>query len=360
MLWGMLLGMGLVVGVMVGVMLIAGGSTEGVLEDKGGAVCAESCTIEQVVAVARREGAVVALAELKRRVAENPELSLGCHGAAHAVGMVAGERDWPEHIDGTCFYGYLHGVLQVRAELDGEEFVAGAGAYCSALRTEDESLWIECLHGIGHGVAIIEPTDIVAALQRCGALESVVADTCASGVMMEYAEGEDEHSEEFSPEGEKFTSIPAGYDTDGICRRAPEATKESCYEIIWSIQYARYGSDMVSAVRACTGEVAAELRAICLGGFAGYVINLALEDQAEGWGRRHPVEYAEKVLAGCLTLPEAGPCVRRAAYSLYSEAYFLNDSLETAPPLCEQTAAGLRRYCLEGRQQAERLYLNRS
>lgn len=322
--------------------------------------CLEECVIARTIRLGSEIGPGEAMRVLERAVKERPELSQGCHGAAHALGMLAAVDTYPEQVEISCGYGYLHGVLQARAAAEGSVFAAGAEKFCDRFDAiADGNLWSECTHGIGHGVAIADKSDILKSLEQCGTLTDSGAATCANGVMMEYSEGDNGEASEFSPEGPKYTSIPNGYDTDTLCARAPENTKKSCYQMLWSLQYIKYGNDLERAVLSCTRETDQDLHEACIGGFSRYVIETVRQGRGNAWTDANQQEYVRLVIVGCNELDLPGTCLREAAYAIYSTHYFSNNTLDGAPALCESAPDRHRASCLDGRDRARSMYLER-
>lgn len=80
------------------------------------ATCDATCVERVALETARVDGAAAAVAYVQTAVTENPSLAIACHDIMHAVGAEAGKTGFPKYEADSCQYGYLHGVLQARAE----------------------------------------------------------------------------------------------------------------------------------------------------------------------------------------------------------------------------------------------------
>lgn len=316
--------------------------------------CDEKCVAEQAIKIYESEGIGGALAYVREKTSSDKNLSISCHGILHAVGRVSGENGWPETRDESCQYGYLHGVLQARALKLKNSFVEEAAAWCEKL--ESGRLVQECLHGIGHGVAIGEPRDIEAALRACDAgLREAYVGNCSTGVMMEYIEDETGEDSFFGNVGERYTYLPERYDTGGLCQRVPIRTQNACYTLIWSLQYVRYGEDVETAVSVCATAELREDEVACRKGFSAYALELVESRDGMTWPPRSAaaaVKYAQAVLEECLRQPESEFCVENASYSIHAGAQLLELGDRT-PPLCDESVIlGMSESCERGRERA--------
>lgn len=121
-----------------------------------------------------------------------------CHVQAHHVGeFLSGYFkgdvfDAFSHADGKCGNGLYHGIIEnylsLKVILNGvkvEELQITQP--CIELGSENGSyVGLECVHGMGHGLAVVYNLDVTKAVKRCDEfLTNVEQSKCYSGVFME-------------------------------------------------------------------------------------------------------------------------------------------------------------------------------
>lgn len=122
-------------------------------------------------------------------VSNDPLFAGSCHTAAHKIGQVAAEvMDLDAALalePELCLNGYTHGLLQVFATRPDTEFPVLLDA-CQT--THGGELANECIHGVGHLLALRHPTSLKSALLECVGLRDGLSDWCIGGVMMEFGQ----------------------------------------------------------------------------------------------------------------------------------------------------------------------------
>jgi len=152
-----------------------------------------SCLDRRYRALVRAAGVQAALADLRRQSQRSQAVRVTCHQLAHTIGRAAAERS-PDPAapfaqgDSSCEAGYYHGVVQaVAAKLGAQAFLDGLESTCASVRSgAARRLYVECVHGLGHGVMSVLGNRLYAALPACDRLP-VRQDQhrCQSGVFME-------------------------------------------------------------------------------------------------------------------------------------------------------------------------------
>src|SRR5688572_23950906 len=124
----------------------------------------------EFVSVLEERGAGEALAELRRRVAAEPDVVRECHSIAHTLGHEAYEAagDFGAALlqaDGICNSGFFHGVIE--AHFAGVEDVAAATrTVCAAYPSGTYPGW-QCHHGVGHGLMFSTANDLPGSVALC-------------------------------------------------------------------------------------------------------------------------------------------------------------------------------------------------
>jgi len=120
-----------------------------------------------------------------------PESFRFCHGSHHVLGEAAGAALDIETIlaanPGTCGYGFIHGAIvgKLGAIPAGRVVVEGVDI-CVTIeaKTEDELLYNNCLHALGHRIAIDGAT-FVEIEESCPKMDGDGYESCVAGGYME-------------------------------------------------------------------------------------------------------------------------------------------------------------------------------
>lgn len=153
-----------------------------------------TCYSEYFVAKLETAGAAAALAEIQANQPTDRHIDGNCHQLAHDVGRRAATfyASVPEAlaVDGSpCSYGYYHGLMaEVITSHEPSELPPLIASACSAHeQPPGNATWINCVHGIGHGLQL-GFEDYAVALPFCDAIGvRRGVETCATGIFMENA-----------------------------------------------------------------------------------------------------------------------------------------------------------------------------
>ena len=343
----------------VGLAILAGMTSRETASEE--AVCDAACVEQTALATARRDGTKSAVAYVQTAVVRDPSLALACHDIMHALGAEAGKLEFPEYEADSCQYGYLHGVLQARAEADGDSFARGAAAWCRGLNRSDTRLETECMHGVGHGITVATRGDLAESLRQCAALENSWVEPCANGAMMEHIALERQDGPFFKTaengDGVAATSTRRTLTTNEVemlCPEAPAATRTPCYQLVWSLLYERYGENVEGAMQVCERADSEDEQAACWRGFSTYAIELAEARSNITWPPSTTEEaraYAEAFLQECERQGDEAACVEGGSYTTHAGAYAAGLDEALIPPICE-LAGKFREACQRGRERA--------
>jgi hypothetical protein len=155
---------------------------------------AQSCVAGDVVCVqmaalvADASSAVDAFDRFQKMLDEDPSMRQNCHTSSHNVGSAIwtkfGESSFVPG-GGTCAFGIYHGILQQIAKTAPGELQSRAEVLCSTLGKLNRSQGEECVHGIGHALALVVD-DLNEAYEQCHQLPSTDAGKCDQGATMEW------------------------------------------------------------------------------------------------------------------------------------------------------------------------------
>ena len=139
-----------------------------------------------------------AFAAFEGSLVADPSLRLFCHAASHHLGAAIWDRFGETAFTrggGACAFGVYHGMLLRIAQTIPEQLGPRSERLCSMLARENVLQGEECIHGIGHALALVVD-DINDAYAGCAALDMVVNgkgafrqdanQKCNKGVTMEW------------------------------------------------------------------------------------------------------------------------------------------------------------------------------
>ena len=156
----------------------------------------------------------------------------GCHDTWHKVGEAAGLRYdpsealslWPY----SCYGGFMHGVLWTAAPRMGDQaFEAATRSMCNEFRGRPEVVYLDCWHGVGHGLAEIYA--FPESMYRCEGLASPGEEYewCTWGAAESLADNFIKAGEEQNPLTE---------DLPGLCPSVSQGTK-ACFRSVIPMMY---------------------------------------------------------------------------------------------------------------------------
>lgn len=159
----------------------------------------QPCYEERLLSLLGAEGVRPALKALEALAAADPGVLRDSHMYAHGIGIAAYpslEEDVADRFV-ECTPGFesgcYHGVIQayfghLRAASGGGLAAAEVAAPCRRYEGAEASQWLlfQCLHGVGHGVAIYRAHHLPRALQDCDLLgDAWSRESCYAGAFME-------------------------------------------------------------------------------------------------------------------------------------------------------------------------------
>lgn len=233
-----------------------------------------------------------ALEALEALAAVDPDVRRDGHMYVHGLGIAAydAERD-PAETFTECselFHaGCYHGVIQAHFAETGEADSAEVNGLCTRVRARNPDGWtyFQCVHGLGHGLTILNGHDLVQGLAGCDLLDGAwERDSCYGGAFMENVgnathphhsaltsslpkagDGHDDHAAHAghapTPAAEPFRAIDRD-DPHYPCTIVGEQYLAACYGMQTTVMLHLNGNDFAAAARTCDGAPAA-VRTVC-------------------------------------------------------------------------------------------------
>jgi hypothetical protein len=117
---------------------------------------------------------------------------IDCHGLLRHAGVVSAQKyGLGEVPPPLCDYGFLHGLLYGYAEVvsDTDTYVREAISFCEKAVASPGNLRDKCIHGVGHGLALLSSNDIHKSLDACDSLPlEGKYYQCTGAAVMEFGE----------------------------------------------------------------------------------------------------------------------------------------------------------------------------
>lgn len=313
----------------LGLALLAGcRRPEGVAEGPGDPV---SRAAEPVFRAERKSGLAAALDTLRALTERDSLVQANSHQVAHALGRYAVVRSGyrpdafarcrPDFLSG-CYHGVLEAYLE-RAPLDS----ASLAAMCRRLPGPDAPplAYLECAHGLGHGLSVRRGRDLPRALADCAHLpDDLARGECRDGVFMEnVVHGVSAVTVHAGGEGGHHHDSAGGAAADSAGRRWVKADDPSfpcdsvdaglqphCWHYQHNVVRMVRRTDLAGSLRACVEVTSAAGRQAC----------------ARGVGKNVGAEAPLRAAEICGAVPAlTGRCIRGAA------EYFVDLDWTTPP-----------------------------
>ncbi|HEX2021099.1 MAG TPA: hypothetical protein VHH36_00175, partial [Candidatus Thermoplasmatota archaeon] len=207
-----------------------------------------------------------------------------CHMLAHHFGHLA----FPVHAnltvamragDARCNGGYYHGSVEAALAPGGggaHQHHHGAQAanatapdvagLCAPLRADPGVVYLECVHGMGHGLMYLHGHNVTRSLPGCdGFAKPVERGYCQDGVFMENVLQHDALDDEAY--AAKLPTV-----CDGLALRSSLMTM--CYRNIGEVATMHFRHDLARAEAICAKLATASARSACVDGARDEVENL--------------------------------------------------------------------------------------
>jgi len=125
-------------------------------------------------------------------VTSGSSLTGDCHGLLRHAGVAFAKKYGLTGVPSTaCDYGMVHGLLYGYAEVvEGmDEYVREVVPFCEKVAPTPGYLRDKCIHGVGHGLALLSKNDVSKGLDACETLSvDEVYYQCTGALVMEFGE----------------------------------------------------------------------------------------------------------------------------------------------------------------------------
>jgi hypothetical protein len=316
-----------------------------------------------ITAVMQSDGPAAALAYYDELSRTNPLLEAGCHNAYRYAGeLAAATYGLVSHQTSKCENGFSHGLLRELGKnyAAAQAYVDDTQGYCVELSGDD---MIGCYHGIGHGAALADRSDIQSAVQACSTTPTeVTLQLCSMAVFMEFgddllgrsvwARGEfapGHSSDSLSDTDQRWAVSIAEGSLRGLCDGMPRPTIGTCYFNLWKFVAAaseepvRGDEDRRWSKEYCSVVGNETDREQCYTGFATLgiaVLGKTGRITTDIWPPTTPEEadqLAETLVDNCREYNEFWPCLNGVVPPASSHLYDIGWPEEHIPNFCKFT-----------------------
>lgn len=155
------------------------------------------CYSEALLDVLERDGVAAAMGTLESLSERNERVRRDGHMYAHAIGLAASPS--PEQVSETfrrctpsfqsgCYHGVIQSYFAALVGSGGQVDAEAVNGLCAEYRESDADRWLlfQCVHGMGHGLTMLQGYHLPAALEGCDLLsDQWDREGCYGGVFME-------------------------------------------------------------------------------------------------------------------------------------------------------------------------------
>lgn len=285
------------------------------------------CLVRYYTAMTESQGVFFALSDLEK---QSDKIGIDCHQVAHVIGRAAIMRydtigEAFKNGSSICMSGFYHGVMEGIFSKYGETYLGrdSIDTICRDFRGSGEETldFVNCTHGMGHGILDVTHDDLFRSLDICSLLNaSTERERCYGGVFMEniVTDGKNHISKYFKDD-----------DIFYPCTAVREEYKNACY--LYQPLYILRTSNFHGAFVACSLADTDEHKTECYQGI-GMQTNSS------------DISLARRQLFFCLKGDTA--LMQKACVSSAASSYFFLHKDDTAI-YCEKLPQDLREACIE-------------
>lgn len=285
-----------------------------------------ACMQKAMIARAEEQGSPVSVMQaLIEASSSDQALAANCHDIGHSFGRWAyaqyGTEAFSDALD-DCGFGYYHGFLEGIGEAKQVTLLTErAEAVCAPFASTNR--YGECIHGVGHAVALaVEFEGFSALCARMGSGDAALRD-CYEGALMQWA---------MTASGFSVSDVP------GLCARQPIALRSSCVTGLLLIQSSIPAAMQTKAL--CSDETFSEYAQSCWNALGAVVARLV-------------TEYDKPPSVVALGCGAQQLCLRSAGYMLVAGGSM---DLSFSRGVCNALEPDQRAACLSGVQAAGEYY----
>jgi hypothetical protein len=288
-------------------------------------------------------GVANAVATLDTLAAEDRDVARRAHEYAHGIGIAGYGRfadivstftACGEHAASGCRHGFIQAFFESRHEITTPEIEA----FCRPFKGPQGSRWVlfQCVHGMGHGLAMFYGHDLPQALDACDRLsDGWDRESCYGGAFMESdmnAIAPHHPASELAAHSHRaHSSFKAIDPADPLypCSIMAERHLRACFEIQTSVTLYLNHGDIGATARSCDRAVPS-MRDVCYRSLGRDITSYAV---------RNPAKSAKLCAKGS---PEHQPaCYVGVAKALVDWTATTDNALEFCRLVAPNGAAGL-------------------
>jgi len=158
-----------------------------------------------------------------------------CHSIAHYLGRSFVDGPDIDHLtpldNGRCDSGFIHGVVEALAFVEEDSiFYNAIHNVCNNLNLSSSSRY-ECIHGVGHAMAIRKPAPFVEMANYCSIFEEPDHSSCYTAILMAYSTDNASLAEDVQVEVPRLDieEIPK------VCSSVPVGAVDKCWQGLWQL-----------------------------------------------------------------------------------------------------------------------------
>lgn len=241
--------------------------------------------------------------------------------------------------DTGCYHGVLEAFMAATPRLTSEEVARLCDG--APIAAETPVVRIQCVHGVGHGLAHLAGSRVTDALTSCdGFGTDQDREACYSGVFMQVIE-----ETERKPDADPFTSDPTLQDPFAVCAAVADRYQRACYRQQSTAMLAINGEDVPAAFATCDHAPVA-YTVPCYQGVGGWISIFTHWDPDQ-----------TSTLCQLASTPFRPWCIDGAVAGMASG----HATADRPMALCRSTPSDLRIFCLEALgERIPALYADRS
>jgi hypothetical protein len=263
-----------------------------------------------------------------------------CHDVSHHAGRALGPELLDQVLradDGVCHFGLSHGALEGWAlAADESEFSATWAGVCDNADAGPRRQ--NCVHGLGHAVAVRYGEGFGDLLVRCNALNRDDRSSCVQGVVMAYLT-----SRRSLGPGEQLTPVERQSDDElaRSCNRGVDGVADACWGQLWQlVEPGDAGTYLSTLSELC--PTAGPHTEVCWIGLGRALVWREPPTDPDGFD-----VTIDTAVGRCRTVKGSSGCISGVADAAAAWWEANHDNMDAYPGVCDRVEARLAAACSE-------------